>query len=474
METPNNARAASPLPENAATTNCSCSKTLGRNLVVCIDGTSNKLGKKNTNVIELYGLLEKDTNQVTFYNSGIGTFAKPSWKSLTHLRHAIGHKLDLAIAWDFEKIVILAYRWLSENYQPNDRIFLFGFSRGAYQVRCLSAMIKTVGLIYRGNEAQIPFAYELYAAITEDENSEANLVATRFRNEFSRAVNVHFVGAWDTVSSVGILRSKSLPRTTSGMEHVCYFRHALALDERRVKFLPEYARGGSSLPDPSHVRSDSNPPYESSPDDPPRVKEVWFAGTHTDIDLDQNEPPLQWMASEATAVGLKTVSVETRGEATVVIHESLTCPWWLLEIMPWRRLSYETSKNETMVPHLGRGRYIRAGQKIHSSVKHGSRAHKTILQMMGHSSSDTTKKHVVGATTFRVSSNYTPRASIRVEDRLDEIEGHRFLSPEEKFEPDLSDLALELVEKLSSLQQSGELESQAFRNRVRPLYYSRE
>ena len=53
----------------------------------------------------------------------------------------------------------------------------------------------------------------------------------------------------DTVSSIGIARGKSmLPGTVDGMTHVCYFRHALALDERRVKFLPEYAYGGSAKP----------------------------------------------------------------------------------------------------------------------------------------------------------------------------------------------------------------------------------
>lgn len=93
-------------------------------------------------------------------------------------------------------------------------------------------------------------------------------------------------------------------------------------------------------------------------------------------DLDQNEPPLQWMTSEATAVGLKTVSVRAKKrqdtnlqshahdvqlelktpdpallteETNVIIHESLTCPWWLLEIMPWRRLSYKASKKETIM-----------------------------------------------------------------------------------------------------------------------------
>lgn len=89
-----------------------------RNLVVCIDGTSNQFGRKvrpltlyhfkrdtshhsskNTNVIELYRLLDKDETQLTFYNSGIGTYATPSWKSLAYKRQQLDHKLDLAIAW---------------------------------------------------------------------------------------------------------------------------------------------------------------------------------------------------------------------------------------------------------------------------------------------------------------------------------------------------------------------------------------
>jgi uncharacterized protein (DUF2235 family) len=69
----------------------------------------------------------------------------------------------------------------------------------------------------------------------------------------------------DTVSSVGVVRSPTLPETTSGMQHVCVFRHALALDERRVKFLPEFANGGAG-------------PLNTG-----NVKEVWFAGVHADM-----------------------------------------------------------------------------------------------------------------------------------------------------------------------------------------------
>src|SRR5260221_14314724 len=124
---------------------------------------------KNTNVIELYNLILKEVDQRTWYNSGIGTYARPSWKSLKHYKKVLYHKIDLAIAWcvqshffstlilspchlcrGFEKTVLAAYRWLSDNYEKGDCIFLFGmsqyirptqplrwnsgFSRGAYQV----------------------------------------------------------------------------------------------------------------------------------------------------------------------------------------------------------------------------------------------------------------------------------------------------------------------------------------------------
>jgi uncharacterized protein (DUF2235 family) len=74
----------------------------------------------------------------------------------------------------------------------------------------------------------------------------------------------------DTVSSVGIIKGPTLPETTTGMTHVCAFRHALALDEVRVKFLPEYVNGGEG-PTNKHGKATGN------------VKEVWFAGSHSDM-----------------------------------------------------------------------------------------------------------------------------------------------------------------------------------------------
>ncbi|KAH9485978.1 hypothetical protein JR316_0000040 [Psilocybe cubensis] len=323
----------------------------GRNLIVCIDGTDNQFGDKNTNVIELYNLILKgvEHNQRTWYNSGIGTYY-------------ISHKIDSAVAWNFEKTILGAYRWLSDNYEPGDRIFLFGFSRGAFQVRALSAMINKVGLIHKGNEMQIPFAYELYrnsdSGTTTDiglRDASKTTRAARFKKAFSvDGVKVHFVGAWDTVSSIGFTRrKKNLPETVDGMKHVCFFRHALALDERRVKFLPEYAHSG---------RSPNNIPQSDDGKCAPHVLEVWFAGTHSDIgggsvenpELDRSRPPLRWMVFEAGKFGLRTsvFDQELSPHQLTEVKESLTLNWWPLELLP----------------HLGSARVIHAGQKIHNTV----------------------------------------------------------------------------------------------------------
>lgn len=76
----------------------------------------------------------------------------------------------------------------------------------------------------------------------------------------------------DTVSSIGIFSHERRPDAAGGMKHVCYFRHALALDERRVKFLPEYVHGGATASR-----------QEAGDGSHPHTKEVWFSGSHSDV-----------------------------------------------------------------------------------------------------------------------------------------------------------------------------------------------
>jgi len=88
------------------------------------------------------------------------------------------------------------------------------------------------------------------------------------------------------------------PETVDGMKHVCYFRHALALDERRVKFLPEYAYGGSTKPASTSKGNKNTGEVESRAKSQlsgtnskggmelagePQTLEIWFPGTHSDM-----------------------------------------------------------------------------------------------------------------------------------------------------------------------------------------------
>ncbi|KAJ2920109.1 hypothetical protein MD484_g249, partial [Candolleomyces efflorescens] len=311
----------------------------GRNLIVCIDGTANQFGDKNTNVIELYNLIlkERKDNQFTWYNSGIGTYAEPQWKSPAYWEQVVVHWIDTAIACAYEL------------YRHSDT-----------------------------NPGQMAAVGPGQATVSK---------AERFKRAFSRKdVKVHFVGAWDTVSSIGTVRgTKMLPGTTDGMGHVCFFRHALALDERRVKFLPEFAYGGSTicpkqLSEWTHVPRPTE--SEQTPEEKcPGVLEVWFAGTHSDIGggnvnnlgMDRSRPPLRWMVLEAVALGLRAepFKQELTSEQQIEFQESLTGIWPILEWLPLRRLTFSRErdgKKTTKAPHRGRSRKIHWGQKIHSSL----------------------------------------------------------------------------------------------------------
>ncbi|KAJ7913437.1 hypothetical protein B0H13DRAFT_1578808, partial [Mycena leptocephala] len=361
-----------------------------RNLVVSIDGTSNQFGPnarfyssvlpnlnstQNTNVVELHSRIVKDnpcTPQLNFYVSGIGTYAPPSFRSFKYWKQVVSNKLDLAIAWNFERHVKDAYRWLADHYQLGDRIFLFGFSRGAYQVRALAGMIKTVWYLPKLN-CDFADPGESDGSFT----ANAEKLCIHFKTTFSRDVSVHFVGAWDTVSSVGVFRGQPLPLTSSA-DHICHFRHALALDERRVRFLPEYVNNAGSQPHNSaqqKIEATSKQPGISTMKDNASVKEVWFAGTHSDI-LDLAGVPLLWMESEATTAGLhltpRTNVWDFEKLKREPPKESLTGPfWWFLEILPLARSTYNTTKPEETKcwpPHNGKGRVVVDGQLVHASV----------------------------------------------------------------------------------------------------------
>jgi uncharacterized protein (DUF2235 family) len=101
---------------------------VGRNLVVCCDGTSNEIGRKLSNVLKLYRIAEKSDRQVCFYQPGIGTIAMPnSWDKWRQKMRSI---FEMMTGRGTDRDVLNAYCFLARHYREGDRIFLFGFIRG--------------------------------------------------------------------------------------------------------------------------------------------------------------------------------------------------------------------------------------------------------------------------------------------------------------------------------------------------------
>ena len=110
-----------------------------RNIVICCDGTANEFAKDQTNVVKLFSTLIQDPGrQLAFYHPGIGTMEPPG--ALTPLRRRIGVLLGQAVGAGIESDIRDAYIYLMRSFEPEDQVFLFGFSRGAYTVRALAAV----------------------------------------------------------------------------------------------------------------------------------------------------------------------------------------------------------------------------------------------------------------------------------------------------------------------------------------------
>src|ERR1700688_989727 len=111
-----------------------------KNIVICCDGTGNEINTTISNVLKLYRVLEKDEGQRVYYHPGVGTIGLQStWRRLKQQTYAF---FALATGAGLDEDTLAAYRFLCETYQKDDRVWLFGFSRGAYTARVLSALIQ--------------------------------------------------------------------------------------------------------------------------------------------------------------------------------------------------------------------------------------------------------------------------------------------------------------------------------------------
>jgi uncharacterized protein (DUF2235 family) len=322
-----------------------------KNIVICCDGTNNQLHGDLTNVVRLYEIALKDEEQVAFYDPGVGTMPDPLEKS--RLRKAWSLVKGLAFGAGLDDNVMEAYRYLMGVYEDGDRIFLFGFSRGAFCVRVLAGMLHAVGLLHSGAENLLPYIWKAYRRIrslppdaSEAERNAADDLEAELallRRSFSRRCPIAFLGPWDTVGSVGLYNWNQSFAYTFENSSVQIVRHAVSLDERRAAFRSNVFKADDSL----------------LANGRPRVMNVWFPGVHSDIGGGYPWPEssglamlaFQWMVREAVEAGLRIDEAKYQAllakcppDAAGPIHDSLQGGWWIIEYLPARRYDWQQEK----------------------------------------------------------------------------------------------------------------------------------
>jgi len=342
---------------------------MAKNIVICCDGTGNEFRESKSNVVKLYKMLVHDDSQLGYYHPGVGTMGARS--ALSGITRWWTRVIGLAFGYGISDNIADAYQFLMRNYQPGDSVYMFGFSRGAYTVRALCGMLRIIGLLREDNEGLIPYSIRMLKSKRID-----FAVAADFKKTFCRECKPYFVGVWDTVSSVGwVYNVAHFPGTKATRNpDLKIVRHAVSIDERRAFFRQNL------LGEPHDAQQD--------------IKEIWFAGVHSDVggsypesESQLSKIALQWMVCEAELAGLRVdqnrktdilggkppyVAPEA---LTTNQHESLKGPWWIAELWP-KIVSYQVRVPEQPDPiwkhrlriNLGRSRKIPNGVHFHQSV----------------------------------------------------------------------------------------------------------
>jgi len=358
-----------------------------RNIVICCDGTGNVYGEENSNVVKLYATLEINAGQIGYYHPGVGTMGAPSANNKVEEEWSIIK--GLAFGAGLMPNVGDAYRYLMNNYRgEDDNIFIFGFSRGAYTARALAGMLQTYGLLCPGNEGLIPYVTRMYKRASHElqrQGAHTFDVAHGFRKTYGREVKLHFVGVWDTVSSVGWIYDPVKLLYTARNPIMRIGRHAVSIDERRC-FFRDNLWGEPMKPGDRYYDFDQ----------PQDIKQVFFAGVHCDVggsypefvpvksesgevhlrpDSGLSKLALEWMLREASLAGLKIKEDYARvvlgrmplppderlpyckPDPAGTMHKSLSGPWWIAEFVPHQYWDKDTKQIKHRIP-MGAPRQI--------------------------------------------------------------------------------------------------------------------
>ncbi len=231
-----------------------------RKHIILLDGTWNdETGLKGdgnvTNIVHLKRLLKSDEDrQIVSYHRGVGN-DNDNGQLRSVLKGATGREI--------EAIVNKAYATFVEKWKKGDRIYIFGFSRGAATARLLASKINREG---------VPKSIQITRK--SQVNNETNVVERVILNyNVDRSkiipVEIEFLGVWDTVAALGAgnnvlkffgLRKRNLFQNYDIAENIMKAIHLVAIDETRKIFAAALMN-----------------------DKPTVTHEVWFPGVHSDV-----------------------------------------------------------------------------------------------------------------------------------------------------------------------------------------------
>lgn len=342
---------------------------MSRNLIICCDGTDNQFGACNTSVVRLTQVAVQDpSRQIVYYDPGVGTL--PETTATTKLAKRLSQWKAQAFGTDIDDKVCTAYGHLMELWMPGDRVFIFGFSRGAYTARVLAGLLYSLGLLPPGNQHLLPYAMRIFKSLKTNAKGYWGL-CENFRWTFARPVvpgddsrhfPIHFVGLFDTVSSVGWIWNPTKYQYTFRNPTIKTVRHAVSLDERRA-FFRQNLFGNVDGQD---------------------LLEMWFAGVHSDVGGGYSEADgglwrvtFEWILAQAQNSGLLVdpthlhkVLNRTPPPANPWAepqHESLKGLWWIGEVFP-KHVYDALTKTYRWKLNLGKHRSVPKGALLPKAI----------------------------------------------------------------------------------------------------------
>lgn len=371
---------------------------MSRRIVVCLDGTGNEIEKNESNILRLYKTLERSEDQILYYSPGVGTINARPFAQLTSKPALIR---GLIFGKGLEENILRAYEFLCRHHKEGDRLYFFGYSRGAYTARALAGFINDFGLVNHEEFHLVAPVFRAWRTLNKSSKAEDYRQLRIFEHAFEvRHPAIRFLGLWDTVSSLirlkwdnGTFFNYGTHSSVDENPSVQTIRHVLAIDETRRFFRHQDWTPGQTYYG-NRFKSKNNPPAQD-------VKQVWFAGTHTDVagsvieaESGLTKITLNWMREELDALdvdrlafretrykryvlGVKTDFTRKHGihmappDANAPLHSQMKNGWFALEWLPRKRWRSRWPDLKSLFGYYipwGQYRYIPPDAEIHPSA----------------------------------------------------------------------------------------------------------